>query len=211
MATAYEMMQATKSEISRFLSPLGKSVNIPEIPFSEKQVDAFRYYQQYAGADAEYIPPGLTLDDLSKLGKIDSSLFSVRHHLHASTTRGGWVLSMYGLLPETIGLARQQVYQRQNALLEKFELKNCFVDFGNILDHLYLKLLFSKRTGQYHLDFNACWTNEFLVDSAGVFYLVLAHTLSSGLYVQMRFTDKSPDVGASPIIYPAHPASRPLE
>jgi len=211
MATVHEMMQAAKSETSRFLSPIGKSANIPLIPFTEKQVEKFREYKQYVGADAEYIPPGLTIEDLDKLGKVDASLFSVRNRLASQTTRGGWVMSIYGLVPETIGLERKQAYPHQNALLDQFGLKNCFVDFGNALDQVYLKLLFLKRTGRYHLGWNVCWLNEFMLDGAGTYYMVLAHTPHLGLYVQMRFTDKGPDLGSSPIIYPVHPVIRPRE
>lgn len=211
MPYLYELMQAGKSETNRFLSPIGRSVNVPEIPFTEKQVDTVRYYNQHQGSDAEYIPPGLTLEDLAKLGKIDSSLFSVRNHLMSPTTRGGWVMSLYGLVPETIGVERKLCYPHHDKLLENFGLSKCFVDFGNVLDHVYLKLLFLKRTGQHHLGWNVCWTNEFLMDSVGAYYMVIAHTPHLGLYVQMRFTDKGPDIGSSPLIYPTHPVIRPRE
>ncbi len=211
MATAHEILEAAKSEISRFLSPIGRSVNIPEIPFNEKTIEAIRYYKQYAGGDAEYIPPGLTIEDLAKLGKVDSSLFSVRNHLMSPITRGGWVLSLYGLVPETIGVERKLCYPHHDKLMESVGMKNGYIDFGNILDQVYLKLLILTRTGQHHLGWNVCWTNEFMLDGAGTYYMVLAHTPHLGLYVQMRFVDKGPDLGSSPLIYPVHPVIRPRE
>lgn len=210
MARPIEMMRAVTAETNRFLSPLGRSVNIPEIPFTEKQVETLRYYNQYAGANAEYIPPGLTLDDLAKLGKVDSSLFAVRDKLFCHTTRGGWVMALYGTIPESIGLKRTLVHELNTKLAEQFGLKNGYVDFGNTMDHVYLKLLVAARTGIRYPKNEFIWTNEFFVRE-DIGYVVLAHTEQSGVYAQIRFMDYGPSVGASPMFYLTDPLSRPTK
>ncbi len=210
MPRSIEMMRATKALTTDFLSKIGQSVKIPEMPFSQPQVEAVRYYNQYAGGDAEYIPPGLTLDDLAKLGKIDSSLFAIRNKFLKQTTSGGWVLALYGLIPATVGMTRSLARGPMNELQKKFGLPAGYSDFGNLLDQAYLKLLFAKRTGLCYPREQFMWTNEFFTtDSPG--YLVLAHTKQLGLYAQIKFSDYGPDLGSSPLFYPADPLLRPCE
>lgn len=211
MPYLYELMRAERAETNRFLSSIGRSVNIPEMPFSEKQVDTVRYYNQYQGSDMEYIPPGLTLEDLSKLGKIDSSLFEMKGKLFSSVTRGGWVATIYGVVPKSVGLDRAQNHAVHTDLVEKFGLSGCFVDFGNILDHLYLKLKVLHRTSKCLIGDHLIWTNEFDMDSVGFRYLVIGYKPQFGLYMPLWFSEKGSGVGSSPLIYPTHPIIRPRE
>ena len=208
MARLIEIMYGVNSETSRFLSKIGRSAIIPPIPFTEKQIAAVRYYKQYAGGNIEYIPPGLSLEDLAKLGKVNYSLFAIRNMLFAPATRGGWVLSLYGLVPETIGLERKLCYAHQNELLEKFGFVNGFVDFGQTLEHIYLKLLVLNRTNQYYLGSNFIWTNEFAMRADVSVHLVLAQNKNQGLYAQIFPFTRGVGIGASPLIYPVHPILR---
>lgn len=196
-----EMMRATISETNRVLSKINKSVAIPKFPFSPKQVEQIRYLNQYAGGEMEYIPPDLTIEDLSLLGKIDTSLWPLRNRYFKSRTSGQWVLSIYGCLPETLGKKRKECFAIQNKLLEDLDLKTGQIDFGNLIDHLYLKLLLVSRTGYcYPRHDQAMWVNDFETAEPHQ-YFVLAHSPRRGIYLYRHTEDGSDWLGSSPMIY----------
>src|SRR3989344_4048539 len=130
MSRPPEVMRAVIAETTRVLSKIGKSVKIPPIPFSEKQIELIRYLNQYSGGNIEYIPPDLTMEDLDQLGAMDGTLWPLRNRYFKSRTSGQWVLAVHNTLPDTIGKPRKECYSLQNKLLEYLELKNGQVDFG---------------------------------------------------------------------------------
>lgn len=184
---------------NRFLSKINRTVNVPDPPFTYKQLEACRYFAQYDGADAVYIPPDLTLDDFGKLGKIDAGVFSFVNTLFKQRTTGRWVMMLYEPIKETVGQPRQAAYRFMHTMVEKLGGKR--IDFGFLLDHLYVKLFLKAQLGFRYPKETLIWMNDFKVFKHGADYLALGHSERQGLYV-MRYEDVGASyLGASPICY----------
>ena len=135
-------LRAKKEEEARaLLAKAGVEVSFPEIPFSADLIQKV----EAIGGTVEYIPEGLTLAHLDRIGPLESQWWKKDPHFQdADPSEGKWVLWVPRVLGGSLGRTFEEQLQRAQGFWSEFGLN---AELGKASELGYLILLRFHRTG----------------------------------------------------------------